>query len=457
MPIKTFDQIKAAVEAVALKKQAAESSTPKDPNEVSTPSVKEEGTIKETCLNVPEGKANDKAVEKQTSSIEVKDSTEESAIKPKEEESCKVTEQTVTKRGSDLLAKIKEGIAAKTASVEQKQVKKVEEQKKEAASDNIASGITLSVDALAKIASEILNTEEGAKFTTNLFRKKAGEEYAAAIIEEAAEQAKLYKIQEEEMKNNPLAKIASEIEKLPEEEQKIFAHRLEVHSNNLNAYDHEILKRAYAAGAEDAEALINNPDLLAAAEAPTEEQAGEADITPEEVMEAVSEMVEAGELDEATANQVIEEIINGAETEAAGASEEEAGADAVAKGEAEQAAAADAIQDKANTAKLASEIVQGTILLKKASAEEGLIEDKSDASLEDVISVIEALKEEGSLSDEDAANVIAEIAEAIDEGDEDSVEISKEDVKPEDEKDGDDDEEEIDTEVEKVASELGVK
>ena len=272
MGIKSFDQLKAAVEAVALKKQAAEVSTPKDPNEVTVPSKKEEGMISEKCMNVPEGKANDKAVEKETSSLPVKDSSEEAAINPKEEQSLKVTEQTVTKKGSELLKKIQDSLKAKTAAVEEtkKPVEKV------ATNDNVASGIDLSVDALAKIASEILNTEEGAKFATNLFRKKAGEEYARQAIKEASEQAAIYKKQEEIMKNSPIAKIASEVDKLPEEEQKIFMHRLETHVKNINSYDHEILKRAYAAGAEDAEGVIQDPSVLESAEEPSVEEAGAA-------------------------------------------------------------------------------------------------------------------------------------------------------------------------------------
>lgn len=447
MGIKSFDQLKAAVEAVALKKQAAEVSTPKDPNEVTVPSKKEEGMISEKCMNVPEGKANDKAVEKETSSLPVKDSSEEAAINPKEEQSLKVTEQAVTKKGSELLKKIQDSLKAKTAAAEEtkKPVEKV------AMNDNVASGIDLSVDALAKIASEILNTEEGARFTTNLFRKKAGEEYAKQAIKEASEQAAMYKKQEEIMKDSPIAKIASEIDKLPEEEQKIFMHRLETHVKNINSYEHEILKRAYAAGAEDAEGVIQDPSVLESAKEPSVEEAGAAEITPEEVMEAVSEMVDAGEIDEATANQVIEEIVGAATDEAAAeeASEEGNAPAAVA----DEAAAADALNAAAaeGPAKLASEIVKGTILLKKASAElEGKPEE--EASLEDVISVIQALQEEGSISEEDAADVISEIADAIDQDD-----SEKEAVEEEETEEPEDEDVDVSEEVEKVASELGVK
>lgn len=442
MGIKSFDQLKAAVEAVALKKQAAELSLPKDPNEVSVPSTKEEGMISEKCVNVPEGKANDKAVEKETSSFPVKDSSEEAAINPKEEQSLKVTEQSVTKKGSELLKKIQGVLKEKTAS-------------EETPKENIAKGIDLSVDALAKIASEILNTEEGAKFAHSLFRKKAGEEYAAQAIKEASEQAKLYKQQENMLKDPTMNKIASVLSTLSEKDQEIFMNRLSVHKKNLDSYDHEILKKAYAAGAEDAEGVLQDPTILGAAEEPTVEDAGVAEISPEEVVEAVNEMVNNGEIDKETADVIVETIVGKANEDAAEAPVEEVPAKEIPASPEEEAAAANALQAAAaeGPAKLASEIVKGTILLKKASAE-----DDSEASVEDVIAVVNALQEEGSISEEDAKNVIAEIMDAIDEGEgseEETItteETPKENVTVEETPEGD-----IEAEVEKTASELGIK
>ena len=478
MGIKSFDQLKAAVEAVALKKQAAELSLPKDPNEVSVPSTKEDGMISEKCMNVPEGKANDKAVEKETSSLPVKDSSEESAIKPKEEQSVKVTEQSVTKKGSELLKKIQGALKAKTAS-------------EETPKENIAKGIDLSVDALAKIASEILNTEEGAKFAHSLFRKKAGEEYAAQAIKEASEQAMLYKQQENMLKNPEIKKIASVLSTLSEKDQEIFMNRLSVHKKNLDSYDHEILKKAYAAGAEDAEGVLQDPTVLGAAEEPTAEDAGVAEITPEEVVEAVNEMLNSGEIDKETADVIVETIVGKANEDAAEAEAvseapvEEVPANDVPVSPEEEAAAANALQAAAaeGPAKLASEIVKGTILLKKASAE-----DDSEASIEDVIAVVNALQEEGSISEEDAKNVIDEIMDAIDaadavDSDKKDVEDDDDDKEEDDDDDDDDDKEEasdketvvteempkenvvveetpygdIEAEVEKTASELGIK
>jgi polyhydroxyalkanoate synthesis regulator phasin len=514
MAIKSFDQLKAAVEAVALKKYAAESGTPKDPNEVAIPAVSDECMISEKCLDVPEGKANDKAVEKETTSVELKSSEDAPEIKPEEEPTEKVTEQNVAKRGSALLSKL-QGVLEKNAT------KDVVAKEAAAPVANVAEGIKLSEDALAKIASEILATEEGAKFTTNLFRKKAGEEYAAAAIKEATEQARLYKEQEAKAANDPIAKIASELSKLPEEKQTEIARRLSIHASNMEEYEHELLKRAYAAGVEDAEAIMQNPEMLEAAEEPTAEDAGEAEITPEEVMEAVSEMVEAGEISEEQANAIIEEIVAGAEEEAVeeevadAATEEaveEANEEAAEKTveDVEEAAAEKAVEEAnddqaiaeeadviaaddvaaANMleqaaaegpAKLASEIVRGTILLKKASAEAG-IADEEEANIQDVVAVIQQLAEEGSISEEEAMAVITEIANAMEsEGDEledegeaikhdmeaakDEVEATEDvadaDAEAEDSEEeaeeSEEDDEDAEEAVEKVASVLGIK
>lgn len=511
MAIKSFDQLKAAVEAVALKKYAAESGTPKDPNEVAIPAVSDECMISEKCLDVPEGKANDKAVEKETTSVELKSSEDAPEIKPEEEPTEKVTEQNVAKRGSALLSKL-QGV------LEKKATKDVVAKEAAAPVANVAEGIKLSEDALAKIASEILATEEGAKFTTNLFRKKAGEEYAAAAIKEATEQARLYKEQEAKAANDPIAKIASELSKLPEEKQAEIARRLSIHASNIEEYEHELLKRAYAAGVEDAEAIMQNPEMLEAAEEPTAEDAGEAEITPEEVMEAVSEMVEAGEISEEQANAIIEEIVAGAEEEAveeevADAANEEAAAEKAVEQAAAEEAVEDAVEEAAEAndnqaiaeeadaiaaddvaaanmleqaaaegpAKLASEIVRGTILLKKASAEAG-IADEEEANIQDVVAVVQQLAEEGSISEEEAMAVITEIANAMEsEGDEledegeaikhdmeavkDEVEATEDVEEASDEaedseeeaEESEEDDEDAEEAVEKVASVLGIK
>ena len=171
MALKSFDQIQKMVEAVALKKKASCDNLPKDPNEVSIPSTTDSGMIDEKEMQVPSTPDNGPAtVTKETTSIPVTDAEESAKVNPTVEPTSKVTESTVAKKGSALLAKIQQGAEA-----------------------NVAEGITFDQDILAKIASEILNTEEGAAYAKDLFRKKAGEEYAAAAIKEASEQAALYK------------------------------------------------------------------------------------------------------------------------------------------------------------------------------------------------------------------------------------------------------------------------
>jgi isopropylmalate/homocitrate/citramalate synthase len=159
--------------------------------------------------------------------------------------------------------------------------------------------------------------------------------------------------------------------------------------------------------------MMQDPSLLEAAEEPTVEEAGEAEITPEEVMEAVSEMVDAGEISEEQANEIVEEIVQGAaeDEEVAAADDAALAEEAIAAGE-DEAGDAAALEAAAaeGPAKLASEIVRGTILLKKASADAGIVEDE-EANIQDVVSVVQQLAEEGSISEEEARAVITEIAE----------------------------------------------
>lgn len=390
MGIKTFDQIKAAVEAIALKKQAAESNPPEDPNEVKTPETQMDGTISESCLNVPEGKENGKAVEEETNTLKLKESGDDPDVDA-DEKDTKVTEEKVAKDGASLLEKVKESIVTKQASP----------------FSNIADGIFLNGDILAKIASEVLNTEEGYDFVMNLFRKKAGEDYANNLIKKATEQTKIKNKKEDTMNN--LMKLASKLSKLSDADKKEFLRRTVVHNENLKSLKHGILKMAYAAGAEDAEAVIENPSLLNAPKDITVEEVvnNEQPITPDDIMEALSELVDAKKITPEEANAVIEKImsfINGSANvdNNPEVDNPEAVNDVIA------AAAAE------GPTKLAHAIVKGTILLKKASAEQGLVEDEN-ANIEDVISVIDQLHREGSITEDEAKAVIEKISDAIDE------------------------------------------
>ena len=131
--------------------------------------------------------------------------------------------------------------------------------------------------------------------------------------------------------------------------------------------------------------------------------------------------------------------------------------------------------------KLAHAIVKGTILLKKASAEQGLVEDEN-ANIEDVISVIDQLHREGSITEDEAKAVIEKISDAIDEAEsegredeahkkdelidalEDSLEKDEEDKyddyneeddddeADDDDKDDEDDDKALKSEISKIAS-----
>lgn len=404
--IKSFDQIRSMVNNVIMQKQARETNTPKDPNEVGEVSVSEIkcNTISEECMNVPTPATNGTSVEAQPACAEdVKASDEKPAVKVEEVKPVEeVKEETVSKLGSSLLEKIQNKVNAKEASTPVANV----------------ADFNLSVDALAKVASEILNTEEGVNFATKLFRKKAGEEYAAAAIKEAAEHAAAFEKAEKEYN----AKLTSQFD----------AHSKV--ASEVEGIELDVIKQAYAAGIEDANMLAEAPEVLEGAEEPiNEEEAGEADITPEEIMEVLSELVEEGEIEEAVANQVAQELAEAAE-EGVEENEEEA----MAQPEApvaplpvpaeEVAPEVPQGEPDANVAKLASEIILGTQLLKKASVEQGLLEEGTpeEADLEDVLSVVEGLVQEGSLDDATAKGVVSEIVNAISE--EDIPELSSDEI-----------------------------
>lgn len=444
--IETFGDIRRKVQDQL--KFARESNTPKDPFEVEIPSIDKSNVVQpegeankvKDSPNVvkPEGEANKNSDTPIKDIPEVKETDVSTpAPQPSEVKNIEEQEKKVVKIGSNILTKLKDKLSKKaTSSIKE---------------SNIAANIDISIPALAKIASEILNTEEGVDFASKFFRQKAGEEYANNLMKEASEYAETYKKFESDNKSYTdfLIKCAAAHEAAIQELEN----------------DPE-LQQAYANGAADAENILANPDLI---EADIEENPSEADITAEDVINTVVDMVEKDELDEDTASELINGIINesvSADIDNANPSEVaeepksvEDNIDASAEVDESETPKDDAGDDSSdiNVAKLAAEIIEGTDRFKKAAVAEGIVEDDGETSIDDVISVVDALVQEGSLSEEEAQEVLEEIADAVEEEQNETSEMESDADKPCDSscKDSDDSEmsdDDIEEEVKKAAS-----
>lgn len=228
------------------------------------------------------------------------------------------------------------------------------------AKDAEALAADISPDALLKLASTIIATEGGLEAIEPILLKAAGQEAARQIMEAAAENHSQFVQRAAEY--DLLAKQAAQheayihysmneiLKSASANDQDMIVKYAHTHDQGLSQYTHPWLKQAYMQGAEDAAAMEDSAaamggDPAAAAAAGGDPAAmggdpegalpgAEGPASIEQIAQILQMMVESGEIDEATAVGILEELAGG------GAGGAEGGDPAAAGQEAEAAAMA---------------------------------------------------------------------------------------------------------------------
>lgn len=176
-----------------------------------------------------------------------------------------------------------------------------------AAGDVDAPYLDTSEATLAKIARQILSTDEGMTLAYTLFEKEAGERAASERIVEAIEASHQFDNVEREKSaaaNDGMSKAAAIYNTLcqtiSEDEAGEIIKIANVHQTALSELDHPMLKQAYAQGMDDA-ALVEGAEEAQAADptAPSEDEAlpmGGEQLGEEEILALLTEMVQSGEI-----------------------------------------------------------------------------------------------------------------------------------------------------------------
>lgn len=192
-----------------------------------------------------------------------------------------------------------------------KQSNKQVNQSKSATSEEIELADSFTPEFHLKIASCILQTEEGRAFAEEIVKREKGVEAAAMIIKAAAEQEKFE--QYSAAYNDYMQKQAAEQEiydhmwkSASEEDRNMITKMAAAHNINKDKLKDEQSKQAYDLGAEDAAAML---DAEAGAEdIPVDAMAGE-DITPEDIVMVLEELVATGEIEPEVADEILQELV----------------------------------------------------------------------------------------------------------------------------------------------------
>lgn len=459
MKYKSLEAIKASIRAG--RKYAMENNPPADPNEESVPAENKDNVQTPADLGIPGGdkknvntteneiiantpidqtlRANESDVKAKVEDPEDKTKKEVSIPAPSEEQKAEpVNEAAATNSVKEAAVRVQNALSAL--------VEKAKQAKKEASSvaGNVASGIDLSPMTLSKIASLMLDTEQGRQLAMKTLEEHKAEQIKQASLKELLVANEIFKQEEDIRKTAAYKEAEAEFTKIAAAHE-VYAAELDKQFAADPAFAYAI-KRAYAQGATDVAAIqggaeptteptpaaeqedimaviqellqsgqINEQQAQAIAQLASQvaQSDGNPELSPEEEQMLIQAAVEQGLLPP----EMLQQMAAGAQPAAAPVADP-AMMQAAAQGAADTQGAVAPEGGEAKTAavrNLAANCVKLTCGLKKVASEEGALEEgeSEDITVDDIDTVVDQLVENGEISPKEADAVKDEIAEQI--------------------------------------------
>lgn len=310
-----------------------------DVQNVSNPAIPVDPESAKKKLGMPADGSNQKATPGEA------DGNEQSEVKPQAPVNVAANNDNVSKMAnniSNIAARAAALLQGTQAAPQQEQAEPTKQAANVTAeAQALDAAIELSPEFHFKLASAILETEEGIKMAEAVLMRHKGQLEAQALIKDAmvahgefvkaaAEQQQLEEleallIQDQLEKNAAIEELTNN---LSETEQKQVVKIASAHakaSETLNEQE----KHAYAAGAADAE------NMMAQEEGGGEAENMEGGASLEELLQVLGMLVQSGEIDEATAQQVAEQLMSAEGAAGGGESESD---ESEEEGEGEEAA-----------------------------------------------------------------------------------------------------------------------
>ncbi len=339
------DRVRAYQTKMASEKTAGATKVPEtDPNEKGTVSIPTDPEVARPKQNMPSDNTNTSS---EGTMLEDQDTNPHSTGKHrvsttdgtiKDEAACGGDPtkplSKIANRANSIMERLKSANTTSAAPAAPAAPAKTKEtQNSKEANTSTAQNIQADPEFLFKLASTILETEGGIEAVEPVLRKAAGVEAAQELITRATDA--YYQLVQEGYADIELQKQAMEQQAYIEAtlggmmkaataaEREGIVKLAQVHDANINEIEHPILKQAYMQGAMDGAAM---EDSMGGAEGgaplPPEEAmipgAEEGPAGPEQIIELLDAMVQAGEIDEETAMAVAQQLM----AEGGGAPEE---------------------------------------------------------------------------------------------------------------------------------------
>jgi hypothetical protein len=289
---------KSASDANAVAKQD-------DVQQVSNPTVPEDPEAKKKKQGMPADQGNAEHMHGKAEGVDQSEATPES---PK---NVAADNDNVSKMANNISA-----IASRAAAL----LQNAQQQPEISKQANVDEIIELSPEFHFKLASAILETEEGIKMAESLLMRHKGQMEAQELIKnamvahhefvKAAAAEQQQQAYEEAVKSAMAEEQAVKLAAIQEiakntspEEQALIVKVASAHDAATSTLQDEAEKHAYAAGASDAEGMMQSE------EGGQEMGESEGPASLEELLQVLSMLVESGEIDEQTAQQVAQQLM----------------------------------------------------------------------------------------------------------------------------------------------------
>lgn len=181
----------------------------------------------------------------------------------------------------------------KEASTEEESSKK-----KAGQADEVSLPNEFSTEFHVKLASQLLATEEGREHARSILADAMGAEAVETLIKQASE---MEKVAAEQAQFE--GQIKQAMEKMSPEERDAFVKSAKFHRSEVDQLENDFEKQAYQQGAMDAAAMEEAGGAL------PEIPGAESDMTIEEVVMILDQLVQSGEIDPQMADAILQAVM----------------------------------------------------------------------------------------------------------------------------------------------------
>lgn len=267
------------------------------PSDEALDGKKEKQTISESKENKDKGEAG-KTLEYENAGTHGSDEGDQGPAPQHPESLPTEGEEFYSKQASEVVNLLKDRLGIKKEESKKEASNEDEPKKKAGEADEVSLPSEFSTEFHVKLASQLLATEEGREHARSILADAMGAEAVETLIKQASE---MEKVAAEQAQFE--GQIKQAMAQMSPEEQDEFVKSARFHYGEVDKLENDFEKQAYQQGAMDAAAMEEAGGAL------PEIPGAESEMTIEEVVMILDQLVQSGEIDPQLADAVLQAVM----------------------------------------------------------------------------------------------------------------------------------------------------